>query len=1106
MNSRVSSYLFIFLINVFLFSSTQAQFAGGDGSGGDPYQISTAAQLDSVRNHLGSSFILTANIDLNTSPYNTGSGWEPIGSNTSQFTGSFDGNGFTISNLFIDRSSTQYIGLFGFTSSTATLTNVALTSVDITGSTYTGGLLGLNNGTVIESYVKGSVTGGGIVGGLIGLSQGTGTISDCYTEVTVSGTGGVGGLVGNFNGGTMSTSYSLGSVTGGEGTGGLVGGNNSTILNSYSLASVSSNSSSGGLIGVNFGTITNTYSAGAVSDISASGGLTGSNGTDTNSYWNTETSGKSSSSDGSGLTNTEMKAEASFSGWDFTTIWNIDEGSSYPYLRTNTQSPSPFLDPLFAGGNGTKADPYQVNTPAHLNNMRFFTNKYFQQTAEIDIDANNPSSDYYNSGSGWSPIGSSSSAFSNYFDGNGYTISGLFINRSGTDNVGLIGYGSSDTLINIALIDVNITGNNVTGALIGRGTSSTYISGSYASGKVTGSDDVGGLVGLLDTGSKIDSSFSVTSVSGTTNIAGLIARTANGVTVTHTFAGGAVSGSNGVGGLVGSNGGALTSTGNYWDSDHSGQVSSVTGTGLTTAQMKTQSSFSGWDFTNTWGMAENFSYPYLKNNGSLRAGGPEISGDEGWRMFSASFNGLSYDSLLVGLWTQGFTGADGSTNGTSNVQIWNEGTRSFSSVSNATDIPSAGTGFIAYVFDDEDFDGSGDGFPKSLSIAGEDRSGTVSPTLSFTDTGNSIDDGWNLLGNPFISVIDWDAGSGWTKTNLNSSVYVWSDSASSGAGAYLSWNGATGTLSNGLIAPGQGFWAQANAASPSISLTDDVRSSSSDVFLKEKPVPEIRLNISDENFTSTAILMFSETANIDFDTQDAWKLQSLNGDYLSLFTQLEDGSGLDINAIPFDLEGELTIPLGFDGSDLSGDYTLNWNPHALPEDMAMVLVDTDTGTEVDLTEASSYRFEIGNKGKAQSVETQHLASQKSKSSPRHQVFSPKVMKAKAAAARFVIKINASTSVTNEPGSDLPSVVELDQNYPNPFNPSTTINFVVPEQANVQLVVFDMLGRKVAELLNEPKPPERYSINFDASQLASGLYLYRLQIGSSVLTKKMTLIK
>jgi hypothetical protein len=184
--------------------------------------------------------------------------------------------------------------------------------------------------------------------------------------------------------------------------------------------------------------------------------------------------------------------------------------------------------------------------------------------------------------------------------------------------------------------------------------------------------------------------------------------------------------------------------------------------------------------------------------------------------------------------------------------------------------------------------------------------------------------------------------------------------------------------------------------------------------------------------------------------------------------------------------------------------------------MAMVLVDNEAGTEIDLTEASSYRFEMESKGKI--VKTQNiasprditpshdLASQQSISPPQHLVFSPKVMKAKTSGTRFTIKVNAATSVTNESGYDLPSVVELDQNYPNPFNPSTTINFAVPEQSTVKLVIYDMLGRKVAELLNEPKSPGRYSINFDASRLASGLYLYRLQVGSSVLTKKMTLIK
>lgn len=90
---------------------------------------------------------------------------------------------------------------------------------------------------------------------------------------------------------------------------------------------------------------------------------------------------------------------------------------------------------------------------------------------------------------------------------------------------------------------------------------------------------------------------------------------------------------------------------------------------------------------------------------------------------------------------------------------------------------------------------------------------------------------------------------------------------------------------------------------------------------------------------------------------------------------------------------------------------------------------------------------------------------------------------------------------------IPEVVELEQNYPNPFNPSSVIRFGVPQQAPVQLEVFDVLGRKVITLINgEVIQPGRYNINFDARSLASGMYIYRLVIGSEVLTKKMTLIK
>jgi len=83
---------------------------------------------------------------------------------------------------------------------------------------------------------------------------------------------------------------------------------------------------------------------------------------------------------------------------------------------------------------------------------------------------------------------------------------------------------------------------------------------------------------------------------------------------------------------------------------------------------------------------------------------------------------------------------------------------------------------------------------------------------------------------------------------------------------------------------------------------------------------------------------------------------------------------------------------------------------------------------------------------------------------------------------------------------------LEQNYPNPFNPSTTIKFAVPKESNVNLSIYNVLGELVSTLVNEPMKPGYYEYDFNASSLASGVYLYRLQAGSFVETKKMILLK
>lgn len=235
---------------------------------------------------------------------------------------------------------------------------------------YVGSLVGFlsTNGTISNSYSTGTVSGSissQYIGGLVGVLS-IGTIENSYSKVTVSGSSRVGGLVAYQDVGTISNSYSTGAVSGDNLISGLMGYQyGGTIRNSYSTSTVSglvSSQYAGGLVGYQLadGIIENSYSTGAVTGDSEVGGLIGRSdgGTVSNCFWDTETSGKSSSAGGAGvtgLTTVEMKTKSTFTdaGWDFTTpIWKIGDGislNSYPYLTDidyDTPGATPKVNPI----------------------------------------------------------------------------------------------------------------------------------------------------------------------------------------------------------------------------------------------------------------------------------------------------------------------------------------------------------------------------------------------------------------------------------------------------------------------------------------------------------------------------------------------------------------------------------------------------------------------------------------------------------------------------------------------------------------------------------------------------------------------------------------
>jgi enterochelin esterase-like enzyme len=113
----------------------------------------------------------------------------------------------------------------------------------------------------------------------------------------------------------------------------------------------------------------------------------------------------------------------------------------------------------------------------------------------------------------------------------------------------------------------------------------------------------------------------------------------------------------------------------------------------------------------------------------------------------------------------------------------------------------------------------------------------------------------------------------------------------------------------------------------------------------------------------------------------------------------------------------------------------------------------------------------------------------------------------------ILKYMFPVGVTSVKDEETLSSFELAQNYPNPFNPITTIEYTIPVvDANfasttfVQLIIFDTLGREITSLLNEAQPPGKYSIQWDASNYSSGIYIYQLSHGTKQITKKMVLVK
>ena len=184
--------------------------------------ICNKENLRGIEGNLGGNYILGQDIDL------AGTNWDPIGGwisydNNTPFTGTFDGNGYKIKNMTINRPTEDYIGLFGYVER-GTIINLGIEGGTINGNNYVGGMVGyIKEGEIRESYTASEVSGDDYVGGMVGFMN-EGTIRESYTASEVSGDEYVGGMVGFMSGGEIRESYTASEVSGeDEYVGGMVG-------------------------------------------------------------------------------------------------------------------------------------------------------------------------------------------------------------------------------------------------------------------------------------------------------------------------------------------------------------------------------------------------------------------------------------------------------------------------------------------------------------------------------------------------------------------------------------------------------------------------------------------------------------------------------------------------------------------------------------------------------------------------------------------------------------------------------------------------------------------------------------------------------------------
>ncbi|MDI6402296.1 ZmpA/ZmpB/ZmpC family metallo-endopeptidase-related protein [Balneolaceae bacterium ANBcel3] len=1182
----------IIFLMFFICSEAVGQFSGGEGTSENPWQVSSAADLDNIRNYPEAYFIQTQHINLDAAPWNE-DGWEPV---DGTFSGTYDGAGYAIRNLFIDRPSLTDTGLFRSIQG-GVIRNVVLENVQITGGNRTGALAGqIGGSSEIENvHVSGELQSTSFsTGGLAG-SVDRSSVHYSSAHVVIDGYSSVGGLIGSgsinvivrhcWSDGSVRASHHI--------AGGLIGsynGSSQSISDSYSHASVSAADQAGGFVGyMQTGHISRSFSTGPVQSDDKAGGFVAYvyTGNIYKSYWDINRSGQQESDGGDrviGKTTEQMQQRETWEGYNFYTLWRINEGRGYPTFRNVS-----LLDPLVYDntsdsrpitGSGTPDDPFQISNIDELALMRTDLEAFYILVNDLDM----ASSVSWNMGQGWKPIGQSD-AFKGGFDGNGYTIRNLVVNRPVEGFVGFFGKldgadvrnvviergdmlgasytgilagsfagssilsnshvhgqvlstgqyagglaGSSDrSTVHYTSADVWLECNNSGGGLIGSASINTAIRHSWSTGSVsTLLNRAGGLIGHYNgSNESITDSYSHVSVTGLSRIGGLIGYQQTGH-LFRVFSTGLVEGSEHAGGLIGERytGSAFHS---YFDMDRSGHTTSAGGDhviGLSTAEMQQKQTWKGFNFFTLWEISEGLGYPSLQDisvfeqmapvsisdlSGSGTESAPyqisnvhelaavaqdtetyyelvsdiDMSATVNWNMgegwapipnFSGNFDGAGFEihNLTINRPMEARIGLFGQS---SEAELRDIHLRD-ASVLGRND-----TGILVGSFNSgslmEYCSATGDVVSSSMRVGGLVGTGDRSEMYHNYAVAHvwGSDSVGGLIGSASIDL------------RIH---YAWSE------GSVTGYQARTG----GLVGHFNGSNRSIQHAYSLSEVTGDSRVGG---FIGYHQTGTVQYAYSagrvrgEEHVGGFIGERYAGSVFFGF-----WDMERSG--------QTEDQGGERVTGRTTE---DMTWPYEentFSGWDFTDVWAADRNEvnfgypylRELAPSLHEITVQSENAARGTVSGSGSYRhgatvsvFAHANEGWQFERWTEGGETVSYSSSYTFGAFANRNL-----TAVFVEYVSTSL----EWDADVPQELMLSQNYPNPFNPVTQIRYAVPEASHVVLEVYSVTGQRVAVLVDSHQQAGWYTIQFDGSAFASGIYISRLRTGRDVRTKPMTLIK